>query len=142
VTCVTGRNTYHLALLRRGLFVSGTDPLLTRQVGNRVSAPTRYRVGRRAGAWHNTRDLEGRARHARESYTAKATCRRPNSDVLAREGERVGLGLSVPYGPIMTKPLVAPPRGGAFSLWLKMKNPDAPAVKREAEEDWGREKWR
>jgi hypothetical protein len=21
--------------------------------------------------------------------------------------------------------------------WLKMKNPDAPAVKREAEEDWG-----
>jgi hypothetical protein len=26
--------------------------------------------------------------------------------------------------------------------WLKMKNPDAPAVKREAEEDWGRERWR
>ena len=26
--------------------------------------------------------------------------------------------------------------------WLKFKNPDAPAVKREAEEDWGREKWR
>jgi hypothetical protein len=22
--------------------------------------------------------------------------------------------------------------------WLEMKNPDAPAVKREAEEDWGR----
>jgi ATP-dependent DNA ligase len=22
--------------------------------------------------------------------------------------------------------------------WLKLKNPDAPAVKREAEEDWGR----
>jgi len=22
--------------------------------------------------------------------------------------------------------------------WLKMKNPNAPAVKREAEEDWGR----
>ena len=26
--------------------------------------------------------------------------------------------------------------------WLKFKNPDAPAVKREAEEDWGREGWR
>jgi hypothetical protein len=26
--------------------------------------------------------------------------------------------------------------------WLKMKNPDAPAVKREGEEDWGKEKWR
>jgi hypothetical protein len=26
--------------------------------------------------------------------------------------------------------------------WLKMKNPEAPAVKREAEEDWDKEKWR
>jgi ribosomal protein L24 len=26
--------------------------------------------------------------------------------------------------------------------WLKMKNPDAPAVQREAEEDWGRDRWR
>jgi ATP-dependent DNA ligase len=26
--------------------------------------------------------------------------------------------------------------------WLKMKNPEAAAVKREAEEDWGKEKWR
>jgi hypothetical protein len=26
--------------------------------------------------------------------------------------------------------------------WLKMKNPDAPAVKREAEEDWGKDRWR
>jgi len=26
--------------------------------------------------------------------------------------------------------------------WLKMKNADAPAVRREAEEDWGKERWR
>jgi hypothetical protein len=26
--------------------------------------------------------------------------------------------------------------------WLKMKNANAPAVKREEEEDWGRHKWR
>ena len=26
--------------------------------------------------------------------------------------------------------------------WLKFKNPAAPAVKREAEEDWGKEGWR
>ena len=26
--------------------------------------------------------------------------------------------------------------------WLKFKNPAAPAVKREAEEDWGRGGWR
>jgi hypothetical protein len=29
-------------------------------------------------------------------------------------------------------------RSGRTSDWLKCKNPDAPAVKREAEEDWGR----
>jgi len=26
--------------------------------------------------------------------------------------------------------------------WLKMKNPAAPAVRREAEEDWGNRHWR
>jgi hypothetical protein len=26
--------------------------------------------------------------------------------------------------------------------WLKFKNPEAPAVKREAEEDWNRRRWR
>ena len=29
-------------------------------------------------------------------------------------------------------------RSGRSPDWLKMKNADAPAVKREAEEDWGR----
>jgi hypothetical protein len=28
-------------------------------------------------------------------------------------------------------------RSGRSRDWLKMKNPDAPAVKREAEEEWG-----
>jgi hypothetical protein len=30
-----------------------------------------------------------------------------------------------------------PYRSGRTRDWLKFKNPDAPAVKREAEEDWG-----
>jgi hypothetical protein len=30
-------------------------------------------------------------------------------------------------------------RSGRSPLWVKVKNPQAPAVKREAEEDWGRE---
>jgi hypothetical protein len=30
----------------------------------------------------------------------------------------------------------------ARPIGLKMKNPEAPAVKREAEKDWGKEKWR
>jgi hypothetical protein len=29
-------------------------------------------------------------------------------------------------------------RRGRSPLWLKVKNPNAPAVKREAEEDWER----
>ena len=33
-------------------------------------------------------------------------------------------------------------RSGRSSDWLKMKNTNAPAVKREAEEDWGKERWR
>ena len=33
-------------------------------------------------------------------------------------------------------------RSGRSPDWLKMKNTDAPAVKREAEEDSGKERWR
>jgi hypothetical protein len=29
-------------------------------------------------------------------------------------------------------------RSGRSPHWIKVKNPDAPAVKREAEEDWGK----
>jgi hypothetical protein len=32
--------------------------------------------------------------------------------------------------------------GRARRIALKMKNADAPAVKHEAEEDWGKERWR
>jgi bifunctional non-homologous end joining protein LigD len=43
---------------------------------------------------------------------------------------------------IVSKRLGSPYRSGRSRDWLKMKNPNAPAVKREAEEDWGRQKWR
>ena len=33
---------------------------------------------------------------------------------------------------------LAPYRSGRSRHWIKVKNPEAPAVKREAEEDWGR----
>jgi|SRR5262245_10831003 len=39
---------------------------------------------------------------------------------------------------IVSKRKDSPYRSGRSTDWLKMKNPDAPAVKREAEEDWGR----
>ena len=37
---------------------------------------------------------------------------------------------------IVSKRLSSRYRSGGTSDWLKFKNPDAPAVKREAEEDW------
>jgi bifunctional non-homologous end joining protein LigD len=39
---------------------------------------------------------------------------------------------------IVSKRKSSPYRSGRSPDWLKMKNPDAPAVKREAEEDWTR----
>ena len=39
---------------------------------------------------------------------------------------------------IVSKRLGSIYRRGRSRLWLKVKNPNAPAVKREAEEDWGR----
>jgi bifunctional non-homologous end joining protein LigD len=39
---------------------------------------------------------------------------------------------------IVSKRKDSPYRSGRSADWLKMKNPEAPAVKREAEEDWGR----
>jgi bifunctional non-homologous end joining protein LigD len=41
---------------------------------------------------------------------------------------------------IVSKRLGSRYRSGRSTDWLKFKNPAAPAVKREAEEDWGREK--
>jgi bifunctional non-homologous end joining protein LigD len=39
---------------------------------------------------------------------------------------------------IVLKRLGWPYRAGRSAHWVKVKNPKAPAVKREAEEDWGR----
>jgi bifunctional non-homologous end joining protein LigD len=43
---------------------------------------------------------------------------------------------------IVSKRKGSPYRSGRSSDWLKMKNPACAAVKREEEEDWGKEKWR
>jgi bifunctional non-homologous end joining protein LigD len=39
---------------------------------------------------------------------------------------------------IVSKRLGSPCRGGRSDNWIKVKNPAAPAMNREAEEDWGR----
>jgi len=43
---------------------------------------------------------------------------------------------------IVSKRLGSRYRSGRSPHWLKIKNPAAPAVKREAEEDWGNKSWR
>jgi bifunctional non-homologous end joining protein LigD len=53
-------------------------------------------------------------------------------DVIFRHACKLGLE------GIVSKRKGSPYRSGRSPDWLKMKNPDAPAVKREAEEEWGR----
>jgi NitT/TauT family transport system substrate-binding protein len=53
-----------------------------------------------------------------------------NKDVAAR----VGITENTPLDQKLS--------AGRSPDWLKMKNPNAPAVTREAEEDWGKERWR
>src|SRR5262249_42210765 len=43
---------------------------------------------------------------------------------------------------IVSKRIGSPYISGRSRSWLKFKNPEAPAVKREAGEDWGRQRWR
>jgi ATP-dependent DNA ligase len=42
---------------------------------------------------------------------------------------------------IVSKRLGSPYRSGRSKHWVKVKNPKAPAVKREAEENWGSSHW-
>jgi hypothetical protein len=58
-----------------------------------------------------------------------------SGDVVFRHACKLGLE------GIVSKRLGSPYRSGRSPDWLKMKNPAAPAVKREAEEEWGKEKW-
>jgi bifunctional non-homologous end joining protein LigD len=53
-------------------------------------------------------------------------------DIMFRHACKLGLE------GIVSKRLGSIYRSGRSTDWLKMKNPNAPAVKREAEEEWGR----
>ena len=58
------------------------------------------------------------------------------ADVVFRHACKMGLE------GIVSKRLGSRYRSGRSKDWLKFKNPEAPAVKREAEEDWGKDRWR
>jgi bifunctional non-homologous end joining protein LigD len=57
-------------------------------------------------------------------------------DVVFRHACQLG------FEGIVSKRRDSPYRSGRSRDWLKCKNPAAPAVKREAQEDWGKERWR
>jgi bifunctional non-homologous end joining protein LigD len=57
-------------------------------------------------------------------------------DVVFRHACQLG------FEGIVSKRLGSPYISGRSRTWLKFKNPAAPAVRREAEEDWGRGRWR
>jgi hypothetical protein len=59
----------------------------------------------------------------------------PDGEVVFRHACKMGLE------GIVSKRLGSVYRSGRSPDWLKMKNPTAPAVKREAEEDWGKKGW-
>ena len=57
-------------------------------------------------------------------------------DIVFRHACKLGLE------GIVSKRLGSRYSSGRSRDWIKLKNPNAPAVKREAEEDWGKERWR
>jgi bifunctional non-homologous end joining protein LigD len=57
-------------------------------------------------------------------------------DIVFRHACKLG------FEGIVSKRLGSPYVSGRSRHWIKSKNPAAPAVKREAEEDWGKQKWR
>jgi bifunctional non-homologous end joining protein LigD len=65
------------------------------------------------------------------------------NDHIAEPGDVVfRYACQLGYEGIVSKRLGSPYISGRSRTWLKFKNPAAPAVKREAEEDWGKVRWR
>jgi hypothetical protein len=63
---------------------------------------------------------------------------RTDRRLTALDGQ--GAGSTPPLGAskgIVSKHKRSPYRSGRTEAWVKMKNSEAPAVSREAEEDWG-----
>jgi ATP dependent DNA ligase domain len=73
------------------------------------------------------------------------------ASILAKASSGIGFNEHIAIGPtvfahackrglegIVSKRKDSTYRSGRLPDWLKMKNSDAPAVKREAEEDWGK----
>jgi bifunctional non-homologous end joining protein LigD len=71
------------------------------------------------------------------SIVAKASPGIRFNEHIEGDGHACKLGLEG----IVSKRKNSPYRSGRSQDWLKMKNSDAPALKREEEEDWGNGRW-
>ena len=90
----------------------------------------------RSSYWSSTAPTcaESRSRSARRRTGVRLNehLEHPEGEVVFRHACKMGLE------GIVSKRLGSRYRSGRSPDWLKFKNPQAPAVKREAEEDWGR----
>jgi Fur family transcriptional regulator, iron response regulator len=62
----------------------------------------------------------------------------PTSDLLADKMPTPPEGYEITRIDVVVRRLGSPYRSGRSPHWVKVKNPKAPAVTREAEEDWGK----
>ena len=92
-------------------------------------------------------DLRRKSLEARKAELARLVAYAPRglqyNEHIADLGEVVFRhACQLGYEGIVSKRLGSPYVSGRSRDWLKFKNPEAPAVKREAEEDWGKGRWR
>jgi bifunctional non-homologous end joining protein LigD len=89
------------------------------------------------------RDLRREPIERRKAFLAKLLKGQQTSIVLNEHYEEDGAivyreACKLGCEGIVSKRLGSPYRSGRSAHWVKVKNPQAPAVRREAEEDWGR----
>jgi bifunctional non-homologous end joining protein LigD len=88
-------------------------------------------------------DLRRRPIEERKRWLAKLLKGAPSNIVLNQHFDGDGAiiykhACALGCEGIVSKRLGSPYRSGRSRHWVKVKNPAAPAVRREAEEDWGR----
>ena len=92
------------------------------------------------------KDLRGAPIEERKLALAHVLCQESNGVVFNVHYDCDGVTIfkhACAFGceGIVSKRLGSPYRSGMVEHWLKIKNPSAPAVRREAEEDWGNKRW-
>jgi hypothetical protein len=110
-------------------FASAIEELVGALIPSKSSSHPRTLAQRDPRRWP-ARDRRHKC-HAKAGLLLNEHIDQPG-DVVFRHACKMGLE------GIVSKRLGSPYRSGRSRHWIKSKNPKHPAVKREAEEDWGR----